>query len=76
MCLAVPAKVVSVEDTMAKVDIAGVERNVSIDLVDDVIVGDYLLVHVGFALQKIDEKEAQETMEILQSTFDDEFWRE
>ncbi len=76
MCLAVPAKVVSVEESMAKVDIAGVERNVSIDLVDDVIVGDYLLVHVGFALQKIDEKEAQETMEILQSTFDDEFWRE
>ena len=76
MCLAVPAKVVSVEESMAKVDIAGVERNVSIDLVDDVIVGDYLLVHVGFALQKIDEKEAQETMEILQSTFDDESWRE
>lgn len=66
MCLAVPARVKEIlADNMAKIDLGGIEQEVSLDLVDNVSVNDYVLVHVGYALQKLDEKEAQETLEII-----------
>ncbi|MCS7264589.1 MAG: HypC/HybG/HupF family hydrogenase formation chaperone [Armatimonadetes bacterium] len=68
MCLAVPAQVVEIVDQdnqIAKVDIGGVKRNISVALVDDVKVGDWVLVHVGFAIQKVDEEEAERTLEFL-----------
>jgi hydrogenase expression/formation protein HypC len=63
MCLAVPARVVSVEGNQAVVDFGGASRNVNITLVD-VQPGDYVIVHAGFAISKMDEKEAQETLEV------------
>lgn len=68
LCLAVPAKIVEIkEDSKAVVDFGGVEREVSLQLVEDKVkVGAYVLVHVGFAIEVIDEKEAQETLEIWQ----------
>ncbi len=68
LCLAVPAKIVEIkEDNKAIVDFGGVEREVSLQLVEDKAkVGAYVLVHVGFAIEVIDEKEAQETLEIWQ----------
>lgn len=68
MCLAVPALVVELVDEtnqIAKVDIGGVRRNISVALLEDVKVGDWVLVHVGFAIQKIDEDEAEQTLRIL-----------
>ena len=68
MCLAVPAKVVEIvdeENQIAKVDIGGVRRNISVALLDDVRVGDWVLVHVGFAIQKVDEEEAMQTLTLL-----------
>lgn len=66
MCLAIPAKVVSINDNrMAEVDIMGVSRNVSLDLVPEAEVGDFVLVHAGFAIQVVDEEYAQETLEVL-----------
>jgi hydrogenase expression/formation protein HypC len=66
MCLAIPAEVTALlPDEMARVALDGVSKEVSIALVDDVAVGDYVLVHVGFALSKIDPKEAQETLALL-----------
>lgn len=66
MCLAIPAKVKSLEDnSMAEVDIMGVSRHVSLDLVPDAKVEDWVLVHAGFAIQIVDEQYAQETLEIL-----------
>lgn len=70
MCLAVPGKVVSIDESnpelkMAKVNFSGVSKEVCIQWLDDVNVGDYVLVHVGFALNKVDEKEAEETLRIL-----------
>ncbi len=67
MCLAVPGRIISFEEEqggskMAKADFAGVVKTVCIDWVPDVKIGDYVLVHVGFALNKIDEKEAEETL--------------
>jgi len=63
MCLAVPAKVLSVEGNQAVVDFGGASRSVNITLVD-VRPGEYVIVHAGFAISKMDEKEAQETLEV------------
>ena len=66
MCLAIPAAVVELlPDAMARVSIDGVTKVVSLALVDGVVAGDYVLLHVGFALSRIDEKEATETLAIL-----------
>jgi len=66
MCLAIPARIVELADThMAAVDIMGVSRTVSIDLCPEAVVGDFVLVHAGFALQIIDEQTANETLDLL-----------
>lgn len=70
MCLAVPGRIVSVtgEDDLARsgrVDFGGVSREVNLALVPDAGVGDYVLVHVGLALSRIDEDEARETLSYL-----------
>lgn len=68
MCLAIPAKVIEFEDAkMASVDIMGVTRKISTDLVPDVRIGDYVLVHAGFAIQIVDEQYAEETLDLLRS---------
>jgi hydrogenase expression/formation protein HypC len=66
MCLAIPVEVREVlPDHMAKVSLDGVTKVVSTALVDDVQVGDYVVLHVGYALAKIDPDEAQKTLELL-----------
>ncbi|MBM3148575.1 MAG: HypC/HybG/HupF family hydrogenase formation chaperone [Chloroflexi bacterium] len=65
MCLAVPVQVVSVEGNEAEVDIGGVKRKVSITLTPDARVGDYVLLHTGYAISVIDQAEAQETLRLL-----------
>lgn len=66
MCLAIPARVTSREEAnMASVDIMGVTRKVSLDLVPEAVEGDFVLVHAGFALQVIDEETANDTLELL-----------
>jgi len=65
MCLAVPVKVVSIQDTEAEVEIGGVRRRVSIALTPEAKVGDYVLLHTGYAINVIDEAEAQETLKLL-----------
>jgi hydrogenase expression/formation protein HypC len=69
MCLAIPAQIVELVDDearIAKVEISGVRRNVSVALCPEGGVEDWVLVHVGFALSKIDEHEARETIAILE----------
>lgn len=65
MCLAVPMRIKSVNGDLGKVDIGGVEREIGLTLIDEPKVGDFVLVHAGFAIQKIDEEEAAKTMELL-----------
>lgn len=66
MCLAIPARIVSREEnSMAVVDIMGVSRTISLDLVPEAVNGDFVLVHAGFALQIIDEETANDTLELL-----------
>ena len=66
MCLAVPAKVVAIKDSLGTVDLSGVQREVSLMLLPETKVGDFVLVHAGFAMQVIDEKEAEETNALLE----------
>jgi hydrogenase expression/formation protein HypC len=66
MCLAIPAKVVELRDNdQAVIDLGGVRKEISLALVDDVWPGDYVIVHVGYALQKVDPLEAQKTLELF-----------
>jgi hydrogenase expression/formation protein HypC len=65
MCLSVPGRVVEIQNNMAKVEVGGVLREVSMDVCPDAAVGDYVLIHTGFAIQKLDEKEALETLDLL-----------
>ena len=78
MCLAIPGRVVEMVDEaggIAKVEVGGVRRNVNVALLDDVRVGDYVLIHVGFALSKVDEHEATKTLRLLEElgAYQDEF---
>ena len=66
MCLAVPVQVVSIDGNEAEVEIGGVKRRVSIMLTPEAKVGDYVLLHTGYAINVIDEAEAQETLKILE----------
>jgi hydrogenase expression/formation protein HypC len=80
MCLAIPGKIVEIVDEdnqIAKVEVGGVKRNVNIGMLakEEARVGDYVLIHVGFAMSKVDEHEAEETLRVLKEIgeFDLEF---
>jgi hydrogenase expression/formation protein HypC len=76
MCLAIPGQIIDVadeENRLARVEVAGVRRNVNIGLLDHdggVSAGDWVLIHVGFALSKVDEDEAHATLRLLQQMGD------
>ncbi len=65
MCLAIPSKITKIENNLATIDVAGVQREASLLLLEDAHVGDYVIVHAGFAIQKLDEKAAKETLALL-----------
>jgi len=65
MCLAIPSKIVEIKDQMAVIDVAGVTRQASLLLLEDAAVGDYVIVHAGFAIEKIDEQAARESIDLL-----------
>ncbi len=65
MCLAVPSKIIDIEDNMAVIDVDGVTRKTSLLLLENPQIGDYVIVHAGFALHKIDEAVAMDTLQIL-----------
>lgn len=66
MCLAIPARVVEIAaDDQAIVDLGGVRKDISLALVEDVKVGDYVIVHVGYALTRLDPEEAEKTLTLM-----------
>jgi len=69
MCIAIPGKIVEVDYPFAIVDFKGTKRKIRVDLLEDVKTGDWVLVHVGFAIQKVDEEEAKKTAEMLEKVF-------
>jgi hydrogenase expression/formation protein HypC len=70
MCVAVPARVARIENGTAIVEVGGVRREASLLLLDDAKVGDYVIVHAGFAIQKLDEQEALATLDLLREIQD------
>jgi len=80
MCLAIPGKIIEIVDAenhIAKVEVGGVRRNINTGMLDaaEVQIGNYVLIHVGFAMNRIDEHEAQETLRVLEEIgqYQDEF---
>jgi len=71
MCLAVPGKVTSIDGNQADVDFGGVVRKVNVSLVE-ATVGEWVVVHAGFAIEKMDEEEAKETLELWNALLDQE----
>jgi hydrogenase expression/formation protein HypC len=65
MCLAIPSKITKIENNMATIDVEGIQRKASLLLLEDARVGDYVIVHAGFAIQKLDEVAARETLDLL-----------
>ena len=65
MCLAIPARILSIDGTWAEVEIGGVSRRASLYLTPEAKVGDYVLLHTGYAIGVLDEDEAEETLELL-----------
>ena len=70
MCLAVPGKITSLEETSAEVDMQGVMIEADVSLIDDPKIGDWVIVHTGFAIQKYSEEEAAETLRLLKEIAD------
>jgi len=70
MCLGVPMRVLSIENETAACEIDGVKRDASLMMVDGVKVGDYVLIHAGFAIERIEPDEAQETLRVLREALD------
>ncbi len=70
MCLAIPAKIKSIDGFQAQVEIGGVSRTISVGLTPDASVGDYVYVHTGFAISVVDEAEAQESLQLLRELAD------
>lgn len=70
MCLAIPSKITRIEEQIATIDVDGVQRQASMLLLDDAQVGDFVIVHAGFAIQKLDAAAAQETLQLLREAAD------
>ncbi|MFC1645860.1 HypC/HybG/HupF family hydrogenase formation chaperone [Candidatus Omnitrophota bacterium] len=70
MCLAIPGKVEKIQDNnYATVNFGGIKKQICLDLLNDVKVGDYVNVHVGFAINKIDEKQAEENLKFIKDAY-------
>lgn len=65
MCVAIPARILSIADFTARVEIGGIERTASLRLTPEAKPGDYVLIHAGFAIHVIDEQEARETLKLF-----------
>jgi hydrogenase expression/formation protein HypC len=65
MCVAIPAKIIKIENGMGTIDMEGTQMEVSLLLQEDAQIGDYVIVHAGFAIQKVDEEAAKESIRVL-----------
>lgn len=72
MCLAVPAKIIEIDNQMATVEIGGSRREASLILLPEAARGDYVLLHAGFAISRVDEEEALETLRLFKAMLGDE----
>ena len=66
MCLAIPVKIIEIKGSMGVIEFSGLKRDIGLQLLPDARVGDYVLLHAGFAIQKLDLEEAAETIRLLE----------
>lgn len=71
MCLAVPMKIISIDGTEAVVEAAGVRKSARLDLLPEASIGDYVLLHAGLAISRVDEYEAKETLAMFEQFIDE-----
>lgn len=71
MCIAVPCQIVEINESVATVEVGGIRREAWLDLLSGVQVGDYVIVHAGYALQKIEAEDAEETLRLLREMADE-----
>jgi hydrogenase expression/formation protein HypC len=69
MCLAIPMKITELKGKTAIVGVSGVEKEVNIELLENVKTGDYILIHAGFAIEKLNKKDAEETLKIIEQAY-------
>jgi len=67
MCLAIPGKIISIKDKIADIDFGGIKRKAGLDLLPAAKIGDYVIVHAGFAIQILDTKDAKKTLKMLKN---------
>lgn len=65
MCLGIPARIISVDGSFARVEIGGTKKECSIELMRETSVGDYVIVHAGFAIERLDTEKAEETLRLI-----------
>lgn len=65
MCLGIPMKILEIKDDLAFAEVGGAKREIGLTLVSDIKVGDYVIVHAGYAIQKLDKEQAEETLKLL-----------
>ena len=65
MCYAIPAKILSIKGDIAIVDYGGVKKKVNISLMESIKIGDYILIHAGFAIERLDKQSAEESLQII-----------
>ena len=70
MCLSIPAQVEKIEDDMAIVSVGGTKYKASLQMIDDVSIGDYILMHTGFAIQKLSPEDAEESLRLFEELED------
>jgi hydrogenase expression/formation protein HypC len=73
MCLAIPMKIVRIDGLAAVAEVDGVSRQVRLDLLPEAGLGDYVLIHAGLAIARVDEAQAQETLDVLRSLADEHY---
>lgn len=71
MCLAIPMRLIEIDGVCGVAEVDGVSRQVRLDLLPEVILGDYILIHAGLAIARVDQEQAQETLSVLRSLADE-----
>ena len=70
MCLGIPGLIVGIKGDTATVDVAGTKKDASLRLMEKAAVGDYVIIHAGFAIEKVDTEKAEETLRLIRETFE------
>lgn len=70
MCLGIPGKIIEIKGDTATIDVAGTRKDASLRLMEKAAVGDFVIIHAGFAIEKVDTKRAEETLRLIREAFE------